>query len=66
LNTIEPYIGTFYSKQWVDKNILRLNEEEIKEMEKEMKQDNYVPMNQLNTMNQDNTLDNTQDTSSEQ
>lgn len=38
LSKIEPYINNFFSKVWVQKNVLRMEEEEIKEMEKEMQE----------------------------
>lgn len=37
LQQIEPYIGRFYSDEWVKKNILRQNVDEIAAMDKEMK-----------------------------
>ncbi|CAB4124364.1 portal vertex protein [uncultured Caudovirales phage] len=36
LNTVQPYVGQYYSKRWVQENILNLNEEEIVKMQKEM------------------------------
>jgi hypothetical protein len=36
LNMIQPYIGQFYSKKWVQKNILMLNDEDIETIEQEM------------------------------
>lgn len=36
LDMTQQYVGEFYSKQWVMKNILNLNEEEIEQMKKEM------------------------------
>ena len=35
LGTLEPYVGNFFSKKWVQKNVLRQTEEEI-EMNKEI------------------------------
>lgn len=64
LTLIEPYIGTFYSKTWVDKNVLRLNEEEVELMKKEIEKDAYNPPNQQNSeqSNQEfDGVDNTQD-----
>jgi hypothetical protein len=37
LREIEDHVGVYYSKAWVVRNILRMTEEEYKEMEKEMK-----------------------------
>ena len=36
LNMVQPYIGQFYSKKWVQKNILMLNDEDIETIEQEM------------------------------
>ena len=36
LGTVESYIGTFFSKEWVQKNILNLTESEIEDMQKQM------------------------------
>ncbi len=33
LGTVESYIGTFFSKEWVQKNILRLTDTEIEDMQ---------------------------------
>jgi len=36
LGNIESYIGTFFSKEWVQKNVLNLSDREIDEMQKQM------------------------------
>jgi hypothetical protein len=36
LNTVDPYIGTYFSRQWIKKHILHLNEEDIAEMDAEI------------------------------
>ena len=36
LNNIEAYVGTFFSKQWVQKNVLRLTDLEVEEMQKQI------------------------------
>ena len=36
LQTIETYIGTFYSKEWVQKNVLNMTDAEIDEMQKQI------------------------------
>lgn len=36
LNFVDPYVGRYYSKEWVQKNILHLTDEEIEEMETQM------------------------------
>lgn len=39
LNMVQPYIGQFYSKKWVQKNILMLNDEDIETIEEEMEEE---------------------------
>jgi len=39
LQSIETYIGTFYSKQWVQKNVLNMSDAEIEEMQKQINQE---------------------------
>ena len=36
LGTLEPYIGNFYSKRWVQKNVLHMSDEEITLMTNEI------------------------------
>lgn len=36
LNMVQPFMGVFFSKVWVWKNILRMDDEEIEEMEEQM------------------------------
>jgi len=36
LGTLEPYVGNFFSKRWVQKNVLRQSDEEIELMSKEI------------------------------
>ena len=36
LGTIDPYVGRYYSQEWVRKNVLQLTDEEIKEMQKQI------------------------------
>jgi hypothetical protein len=39
LQTVDPYIGRYYSSKWVRKNILQMNDEDIEQMENEIKQE---------------------------
>ena len=34
LNTIEPYIGEWFSKEYVQKHVFRMSDEEITDMQK--------------------------------
>ena len=36
LGSIESYIGTFYSKEWVQKNVLNMTDAEMDEMQKQI------------------------------
>jgi len=36
LQLIDPYVGRYYSMEWVNKNVLHLNEDEIEEMTEQM------------------------------
>jgi hypothetical protein len=44
LQLVEPYIGKFYSMDWIRKNILQMNEQEIEEMNKQMEKDGDIQM----------------------
>ena len=39
LNTVDPYIGRYYSTDWVRKNILQMSSEQIEQMEKEIEEE---------------------------
>lgn len=39
LNQMTPYIGTYYSMNWVRKNVLRMSEEEIEEIAEEIEEE---------------------------
>ena len=36
VNQVEPFIGKYFSQEWVKKNVLRMTDEEIKEMQKQI------------------------------
>ena len=36
LSQVENYVGTYFSKEWVKKNVLHLTDDEIGEMQKQM------------------------------
>lgn len=40
LNLVDPYIGRFFSKRWIQEHVLMLDEAEIEEMEEEMDDEN--------------------------
>ena len=37
LGTIESYVGTYFSKEYVKKHVLRMSDDEIEEIENQMK-----------------------------
>lgn len=36
LNELEPFVGTYYSKEWIMRNVLRLSDEDLEQMRKEV------------------------------
>jgi hypothetical protein len=46
LSMIDPYIGKYFSQTWAKKTILRMSEEEIRDMEKEMEKDGSTDLYQ--------------------
>jgi hypothetical protein len=42
LTQVEPYVGKYFSQTWVKKNILRMTDEEVKIMDKEMQKDGSI------------------------
>lgn len=39
LSLIDPYVGRYYSTEWVKKNILQMNDEEIEEMDAQIEEE---------------------------
>jgi len=39
LGSVDPYTGRYFSQSWIQRNVLRLNDDEIKVMEKEIEQE---------------------------
>jgi hypothetical protein len=48
LEQVEPYVGTYFSRDWVKRNILRLSDEDIEEMDKEMGKEKEEPIHAPN------------------
>ena len=44
LQLIEPYVGKYYSMDWVRKNVLIQNEDEMKEIDKQIEQEKEIMM----------------------
>ena len=36
LSSVDPYTGRYYSQAWIQRNVLRMNDDEIKKMQEEM------------------------------
>lgn len=47
LQTVDPYVGRYYSHAWVRKNILQQTEKEIEEMDKESQEELKNPQYQI-------------------
>ena len=45
LQTIDPYVGRYYSMEWIKKNVLQLDDDDIKEIQKQIEEekDDYLP-----------------------
>ena len=39
LSQVDPYTGTYYSKNWIRRNVLRMDDDEIQEIDKEIEQE---------------------------
>lgn len=54
LNVVDPYVGNYFSKAWVRKNVLHLTEDDIKLLEQQMAEEaaNAEVSNELNPMGQ--------------
>ena len=46
LQALDPYVGKYYSQTWVRKNILRLDEDEIEQIEKEIADEQELQLGQ--------------------
>jgi hypothetical protein len=46
LQALDPYVGKYYSQTWVRKNILRLDEDEIEQIEKEISDEQEIQLGQ--------------------
>jgi hypothetical protein len=46
LQIVDPFVGKYYSQDWVKKNILRLDDKEIKDIQKEMNKEQNIMIQQ--------------------
>lgn len=49
LDQISQYVGEYFSREWVMKNIMMFTEEDIENMQKEVEGENSVPDNDEET-----------------
>ena len=67
LNMVDPYVGRYFSAEWVKKNVLRFTDEEIEALDKQIESepervDPNQPQEQVDSEQyqpEDNTVDNT-------
>jgi Bacteriophage T4-like portal protein (Gp20) len=64
LQLLDPYIGKYFSQTWAKKNVLRMSDDEIEQMDKEMEEDGSLDMaaasqdaTETNVENVDNTVE---------
>jgi hypothetical protein len=57
--SIDPFVGKYYSQNWVKKNVLRMSDEDIKMMQKDIDKEDEGPV--LGQQPQVQPVDNTQD-----
>ena len=50
LQTIQPYVGLYYSQRFVKRNVLRLTDDEMENIEKEIGEEPPNPMLELQQM----------------
>ena len=46
LQIVDPFVGKYYSQDWVKKNILRLDDKEVKDIQKEMDKEQKIMIQQ--------------------
>ena len=47
LNSITPYVGTYFSQNWVRRHVLRMTDEDIEDMAEEMTEDAEIQAEQM-------------------
>jgi hypothetical protein len=52
LQIVDPFVGKYYSQDWVKKNILRLDDKEIKDIQKQMDKEQEVLVQQAQLQGQ--------------
>lgn len=52
LQIVDPYVGKYYSQEWVKKNILRLDDKEVKDIQKQMDKEQQVLVQQAELQGQ--------------
>jgi hypothetical protein len=52
LQIVDPFVGKYYSQDWVKKNILRLDDKEVKDIQKQMDKEQQVLVQQAELQGQ--------------
>ena len=52
LQIVDPFVGKYYSQDWVKKNILRLDDKEVKDIQKQMDKEQQVLVQQAEVQGQ--------------
>lgn len=66
LGMVDPYIGRYYSQNWIKKNVLQMNDEEIEMMKKEMDDETDQGIGPMEQPGQEQQTDETEQVSAEQ
>jgi phage terminase small subunit len=52
LQIVDPFVGKYYSQEWVKSNILRLDDKEIKDIQKQMDKEQQILVQQAEVQGQ--------------
>jgi hypothetical protein len=66
LGMVDPYIGRYYSMNWIKKNVLQQNDTEVEEMQKEMDDETEQGIGPMEQPGQEQQTDETEQVSAEQ
>ena len=62
LGDVDPYTGRYFSQAWIQRNVLRLTDEEIKEMQEEIDEERAngmgLPQQTMNNVSQQMMMSN--------
>jgi hypothetical protein len=52
MQLLDPYVGKYYSQQWVKENVLRLNDEQIAQIDKQIEKEKTLQVDQADQQGQ--------------